>query len=167
MLALARQKLSTRWKKVMKLIILLGLTLVLKSAYAAPPLFCGSRGMTDVPSSHILVAGRYETNCLIAHFDPSDPGVARSSGHYNVSIEGFGPGMDASLVNIGLINCPLVHKSKLTKSPFYGIDAEVDALAVGVNVGVFVNKNLGVCFVTGLDFIGLGVSLKGAKLTFR
>jgi len=87
-------------------------------------------------------------------------GESREDSYLPGVISFFGGGPDVHIANSRImINCPLVRKSKLVAGAnFYGVRATADA-GVGVDVGVFSNKRLGLCFVTGVDIgVGAGVS---------
>ena len=83
------------------------------------------------------------------------------------TLKGFGPGFRFTMVEGIMINCPFVSSAeKLIRSPFYGVKAEA-GLLIGANVGIFSNKRLGLCLMTGAAMHSYGLGVSGAKIQFE
>lgn len=136
------------------------------NANAAASLVCsGPNEPGDLTSFHTLYKGERTLDCALIRVSPRSKTGFEAPKYYTLHLEGFGPGLSASVVSGLMVNCPLVRAKKISTSGFYGVDAQA-GLIFGGEVGVFVNKRLGVCTITGFD-VSLGASIKGAKLSFE
>lgn len=134
------------------------LTILLFASYAqaAPSLFCEGHGEHEygVPSQATLVTDNWmDLNC-----------VNRKGEHYIVQLEGYGIGVQIQVNQYFVISCPLVRKSKLTTTTFYGVNVSA-SLVAGPAASLLSNKNLGVCTMVGVNLgIGAAVSFDSMKI---
>lgn len=162
----------------MKKIILMTCLFSSSVAMAMPPLMCsrftgtgvrernGSSSLDSddwdlhykkINSKDIGFKGDFSTKCVI-------PGNYNGSNdNYIVYVRGFGLGASIGAGNAVMLNCPLVKRSRITRDYFYGIDVHA-SVGIGGHVGVFANKRLGICFLTGLDLGGIGAAIKGVRV---
>jgi hypothetical protein len=154
---------------------------------AAILLGCGSG--EDFVNTHILfkTSASKGTGSFICHTiqvdkkeKPSGLGIPTGLSidrTFNVYIHGVGLGLYGTLAEGFLLTCPSVRgkamgrerfvnkngKVKKGVTKFYGVEAKASAI-IGGHVGVFANKNGGVCLLTGITTSGIGASLAGVKL---
>ena len=83
---------------------------------------------------------------------------------FKVEISGFGPALRFDQIKKSTLLCPF-REGIDVEGTYYGIKAEA-AAAVGLNVGLFYNKNQS-CILTGASIGGLGASLVGATMVIK
>ena len=96
---------------------------------------------------------------------------------FNVTISGVGLGLFGASQEGFILTCPNVRAKAIGRTTFinrkgeekkgiiefYGLKAEAAAL-MGATGAVFANKNGGLCVLTGIDVLGFGAAIVGAKL---
>jgi len=143
----------------MKILILtLSLVGVFNSrSYAASPLFCQGHGEPQYAIPSQATQWAYP---LIIGGDDSwlDLKCSNKKGEqFTVQIAGFGIGYQRQFSQYYVISCPLVRKSKLTTTTFYGVNASASVVA-GAGVSLLSNENAGVCVMTGFN-LGIGAAV--------
>ena len=124
------------------------------SAHAAPELFC-SYGEVGAPTDYTAgVFDKLRANCEDVH-----------GNQYTLAMDGIGLGLRWNPAEAFTLSCPFVRTSRLVSLPFEGLRISVADVA-GADFAVVVNKNLGTCVLTGIDF-GFGASVTVDKMTVQ
>lgn len=121
---------------------------------------------TDV-NSHIGIAQKTTGKCSVLNLNVNDQNFGKLEDDLNFEIKGYGPGLSFAAGEAMVFNCPTLKRKNITKYAFIGVKAEATAFILGADVGVFSNKRLGSCLLTGIKLFGVGVGIAGSKLTFH
>lgn len=170
---------------------LLVLSLVLGAAVYSPPshafvtLFCfNSNNPADVDdddsmNSTALIKEDVIFECSTLRFDLDSSTGLSETHHYFVHLEGFGLGLRGAWFEGATILCPTVRKaalgvdtfvnkkgvSKEGTTEFYGVKASAAALFGGADAAAFMNAKGGMCFLTGVQLVGLGAGVAATRMT--
>jgi len=120
---------------------------------------------TDV-NSHIGIVQKVTGTCSVLNLNVNDQNFGKLEEDLKFEIKGYGLGLSFVAGEAMIFNCPTLKRNNITKFPFVGLKAEATAFILGADVGIFSNKRLGACLLTGIKAFGVGAGIAGTKLKF-